>query len=155
MLEEKLNNFLANKANFFHNGIYDDKIRAVYQDLMCMGLSSRDVEKVLEIVLRDLLEIEVAQLHGRTFSNLMILEARYVAQIHVPDELSNAVLSDPDNTLHYDGTLKKGHSYVTYDYNKGDGTTLVTGLRCVAGRDVETQLNTFKEILDDLSLANV
>ena len=57
MLEEKLNNFLANKANFFHNGIYDDKIRAVYQDLMCMGLSSRDVEKVLEIGLRDLLEI--------------------------------------------------------------------------------------------------
>ena len=28
-------------------------------------------------------------------------------------------------------------------------------IRCVAARDVETQLNTFKEILDDLSLANV
>ena len=110
MLEGKLNNLVANKTNFFHNGRYDDKIRAVYQDLMRMGLSSRDVEKVLETVLRDLLEIEVAQLHGKTVSNLMMLEARYVAQIHVPDELSNAVLSDPDNTLHSDGTLKKDYS---------------------------------------------
>ena len=40
VLEEKLNNFLANKANFFHNGRYDDKICAAYQDLTCMGLSS-------------------------------------------------------------------------------------------------------------------
>ena len=134
MLEEKLKDFLANKPNFFHNGRYDDKIHTVYQDLMCMGLSSQNVEKVLEIVLRDLLEIEVPQLPGKTFSNLMMLEALYVAQIHVADELSSIILNDPDNTLHSDGTSKKGHSYLTYDYTKGDGTTLVTGLRCVGGR---------------------
>ena len=52
MLEKKLKDALANKAIFFHNGRYDDKIRAVYQDLMCMGLSSRNVEKVLKIILR-------------------------------------------------------------------------------------------------------
>ena len=133
----------------------DGKTRAVYQDLMCMGLSSRNIEKVLGIVLRDLLEIELSQLPGKTFSNLMMLEAQYVAQIHVADELSNAVLNDPDNTLHSDGTSKKGHSYLTYDCNKGDSTTLVNGLRCVGGGDAETQLSTFKEILDDLSQADV
>ena len=52
MLEEKLKDVLANKAIFFHNGRYDDKIRAVYQDLVCVGLSSRNVEKVLKIILR-------------------------------------------------------------------------------------------------------
>ena len=79
----------------------------------------------------------------------MMLEARYVAQIHVADELRNAVLNEPANILHSDGT------YLTYDCKKGDGTILVTDLRCVSGRDAETQLNTFNEILDDLSLANV
>ena len=133
MLEQKLKDFLANEEIFFHNGRYNDKICTVYQDLMRMGLSSWNVEKVLEIVLRDLHRLEVAQLPGKTFSNLMMLEAPYVAQIHVADELSITILNDPDNTLHSDGTSKKGHSYLTYDYNKGDGTTLVAGLRCVGG----------------------
>ena len=87
-----------------------------------MGLSSRNVEKFLQIVFRDLIEIEAAWLPGNTFSNLMMPEVN-VAQIHVADELRNVVLNDPDNILYSDGTSKKGHSYFTYDYNKGDGTT--------------------------------
>ena len=39
-----------------------------YHDLLCMCLSTRNVEKVFEIVLRDLLTIEVAQLPKSTFA---------------------------------------------------------------------------------------
>ena len=59
-----------------------------------------------------MLEIEVEQLPGKTFSNLMILDARYVSQIHVADELSSAVLNEPGNTLHSDEHQRKAiHTY--------------------------------------------
>ena len=77
----------------------------------------------------------------------MLWEARYVAQIHVADKLTNAV---ENSTLYADGTSKKGHSYATLDYQNPDGT-IITGLRCVGGGDVQTQLDTFKEILSEIS----
>lgn len=94
--EEKMEDSLQNRVNFFHNGKYDDSITAVYQDLLCMGLSTRNVEKVINIVLKDLLAIEATQLPKTTFSNYMLFEATYVAQIHVTDELSNSILENED-----------------------------------------------------------
>ena len=47
------------------------------------------------------------------------------------------------------------YSYLTYGYNKGDGTTLVGGLRFVGGENAQTQSNKFKEILDNLCQNNV
>ena len=125
-LEERMQDFVANKVNFFHNGKYDDIIRTVYQDLFCMGLSTRNVEKVVEIVLRDLLGVEVTQLPKPTFPNYMLWEARYVAQIHVAGKLTKAV---ENKTLYSDDTSKKGHSYAMFDYQKPHGTIIVTGLR--------------------------
>ena len=89
-----------------------------------MGLSIRNVQKVIKSVLHDLMGIEAVKLPGRTFANYMLLEARYVAQIQVADELSKTFCEiDPQlNTLHSDGTTKKGHGYMTYDINKADGT---------------------------------
>ena len=147
-LEERMQDFVANKVNFFHNGKYDDNIRTVYQDRLCMGLSTRNVEKVIEIGLRDLLGVKVTQLPKPTFANYILWEARYVAQIHVADELTNAV---ENSTPYSDGTSKKGYSYATFDYQKPDGTIIVTGLRCVGGGDAQTQWDTFKEILSEIS----
>ena len=39
-LEEKMQEFVANKVNFFHNGKYGNNICTVYQDLLCMRLST-------------------------------------------------------------------------------------------------------------------
>ena len=41
-LEEKINDFSAEKEiSFYRNGQYNDNIRMVYEDLLCMGLSFR------------------------------------------------------------------------------------------------------------------
>ena len=81
----------------------------------------------------------------------MLLVARILAQIQVADELTSAdFIINEENTLHSDGTSKKGHSYLTYDIKKNDGTVLVAGLRSVGGGDAQTQLNTLKEVVKDL-----
>ena len=77
----------------------------------------------------------------------MLWEGRYVAQIHVADDLTNAV---ENSTIYSDGTCKKYYSYATFDYQKPDGTIIVTDLRCVGGGDAQAQLDTFKEILTEI-----
>ena len=78
----------------------------------------------------------------------MLWEPRYVAQIHVADELTNAV---ENSTFYSDGTSKKDYSYANFDYQKPDGTIIVTGLRCAVGGDFQTQFDSFKEILSEIS----
>ena len=124
----------------------------VYQDLMCTaGLSARNMQHATEVVLKELTGIEVEQLPKTTFANYMLLEARMLAQIQVEDELTTAdFIINEENTVHSDGTSKKGHSYLTYDIKKkNDGTVLVAGLRSVGGGDAQTQLNTLKEVVKD------
>ena len=120
---------------------------------MCTaGLSARNVERAMEVVLKELVGIEVNKLPKTTFANYMLLEARMVAQIQVADELTRVDFSiNADSTLHSDGTSKKGHSYQTDDIQINDGTTLVAGLRCVGGGDAQTQLDTFKEVINGIS----
>ena len=92
----------------------------VYQDLMCTaGLSARNMQHATEVVLKELTGIEVEQLPKTTFANYMLLEARMLAQIQVEDELTTAdFIINEENTVHSDGTSKKGHSYLTYDIKK-------------------------------------
>ena len=77
MLEEQLEEFMSKNVSFFHNGKYDDCIHMVYQDLMCTaGLSARNVQHAIEVVLKELADIEVEQLPNTAFANYMLLEAR-------------------------------------------------------------------------------
>ena len=39
-LKKTIQDFVANKVNFFHNGKYDNNIRTVYQVILCMGVST-------------------------------------------------------------------------------------------------------------------
>ena len=114
-------------------------------------VSARNVKRAIE-VLEELVGIEVDKLPKATIANYMLLEARMVAQIQVADELTRADFSlNAKNTLHSDGTSRKGHSYQTYDIKMNDGTTLVAGLLCVGGSDSQTQLDTFKEVVSGIS----
>ena len=73
-LQEKLEN-KSNKKNlsFYENGKYSDNIRMVYEDLLSMGLISRNVEK------SGLLKsFEFGNGSRMSDENLVILEFKYL-----------------------------------------------------------------------------
>ena len=147
----------------FHNGVYSNKIRGVYEDLLCIGLSTRKIESAIRVVLKGLVGIDVGRLPKETFAKFMLLEARGLAQIHVLSELAGEEFEENEgeniekaskfstlNTLYSDGTSKKGHSFMTYDITTNKGESLVLGLRPIAAQDAQSQLDVFKEVLDDI-----
>ena len=51
--EEKIGVFLTKKLSFFENNKYTDSIRMVYEDILCMGLGTRNVDKVIKTALKN------------------------------------------------------------------------------------------------------
>ena len=149
-IEEKLNVFLKGEdVLLFKDGKYIDEIRMVYEDLLCMGVSTRNIEGVIRSVLKTV-GVNVGRLPKETFAKYMLFEARALAQLQVADELSENW--DTENrTLHTDGTSKKGRSFITYDIVKDDGKCLIAGLREVGGGDSSTQLKVLENVLADVS----
>ena len=121
----------------------------LYEDLLCMGVSTRNVEDVIRKVLKHTVNIDVGRLPKATFAKCMLLEARSLAQLQVADELTENWDSE-SRTLHSDGTSKKGRSFITYDIVKNDGSSLVTGLRETASGDAASQLTVLEDILKDV-----
>ena len=85
-LEEKIEVFTTKKLFFFKNNRYCDKIRMVYEDILCMGLSTWNVEKVIKIVLEKLAGIECDRLPKSTFSKYMLIEARGLAKLQIASQ---------------------------------------------------------------------
>ena len=124
----------------FQNGKYTDTVRDVYEDLLCMGVSAENCEKVVREVLEEMAGVTVGRLPKETFARSMYLEARRMAQMQVNEELVDK-WDEKSRTLLSDGTSKWHHKYLTYQIKKDDGKFLVLGRREVAGGDAETQLN--------------
>ena len=137
------------KLSVFENGQYTHGVRMIYEDLLCMGLSTRNIEKCVRLILEKLANVEVGRLPKVTFAKDMFLEARALSQIQLASVLAEN--TDDNLTLHSDGTSKHGHSYTTLDVKKGDDV-LVVGLREVGGADAQSQLDLFKEVLDEIEV---
>ena len=88
-MEEKIEEFTTQKISFFEKNKYSDIIRMVYEDILCMGLSTRNVEKVIKLVLEKLAGIECNRLAKSTFSKYMLIEARELAQLQIASELDD------------------------------------------------------------------
>ena len=101
--------FSSQKLSFFENSKYTDTIRTVYEDILCKGLSTRNVEKVIKIVLQKFAGIECDRLQNATFSKHMLIEVRGLAQLQIASEVANC--EDDDLRIQSDGKSKKGHSY--------------------------------------------
>ena len=145
-LQEKLENKSNEKnLNFYENGKYNVDIRMVYKDLLSMGLSSRNVEKCVRLVLEKLAKVKAGRLPKVTFTKNMFLEARHLVQIHVASVLSE---NQGNLTLHSDGTSKHGRSYTTYNIQAGEDI-LVVGMRDI-GADAQCQLDLFQDVLDEV-----
>ena len=113
-----------------------------------MCLSTRNVEKVIKIVLEKLAGIECDRLPKATFSKYILIEAHGLAQLQIATELANC--EDNDLVLQSDGTSKKGHSYITFDATNNEGQFFVLGMREVGAGDAQTQLDLLKEIMGDI-----
>ena len=149
-IEEKLNVFLnGDEIRLFENGKYVDEVRMLYEDLLCMGVSTRNIEGVIRKVLKYVIDADVGRLPKATFAKYMLLQARSLAQIQVVDELVDGFDSE-NRTLHSDGTSKKGHSFITFDIVNDAGKTFVAGLREVSSGDAESQLQVLENILEDV-----
>ena len=146
MQEELENKSNEKKLTFYENGKYNDDVQTVYEDLLSMGLSSRNIEKCVCLVLEKLAKVKVGRLPKVTFTKNMFLEARCLGQIHVASVLSK---NQGNLTLHSDGTSKHGHSNTTYDIQTGKGI-LVVGMTEIGGADAQSQLDLFQEVLDEV-----
>ena len=123
----------------------------VHEDIICMG-STRNVEKVIKIVLEKSAGIECERLPKATFSKCMLIEAHGRAQLQIASELANC--EDDDLVLQSDGTSKKGHSYTTFDATNNEEQFFVLGMQEVGAGDAQTQLDLLKEIMGDVSSFN-
>ena len=150
-IEERLNVFSKGEdICFFENGKYVDEIRMLYEDLLCLGVSTNNVENVVRKCLK-VVGVNVHNLPKATFAKYMLYEARSLAQLQVFDELTENWNTE-NRTLHSDGTSKKGRSLITYDIVKDDGECLITGLREIASGDSATQLKVLQDVLGDVCL---
>ena len=61
----------------------------VYEDILCMGLSTQNVDKVSKMVLEKLEGIECDQLPNSTFSKYMSIEAWGLGQPQITSELAD------------------------------------------------------------------
>ena len=97
--------FSSQKLSYFENRKYIDTTRMVYEDMLRMGLSTRNVEKLIKIVLEKFTGTECDRLPKATISKYMLIEALRLAQLHMVSELANC--EDDDLVLWSDGTIKK------------------------------------------------
>ena len=106
--------------------------------------------------MKKLVGVEARRLPKASFAKYMLIEARGLAHLHIADELSKGetdISTESNNTLHSDGTAKKGKTYLTYDVNV-NGKNLVLGLRESSSGDAQTQLDVFLEVLNEIGQMN-
>ena len=70
-LQEKLENKSNDiNLNFYENGKYNDDIRIVYENLLSMGLSSRNVEKCVRLVDEELVKFKLGRFPKATLPKI-------------------------------------------------------------------------------------
>ncbi|VDI03297.1 Hypothetical predicted protein [Mytilus galloprovincialis] len=105
--EFKLSVELNQIVHTFHNGKYNDTVREVYDALLSLNVGVNNVEKMVRTVFEKLGGLKVERLPKRTFSEIMLVEAKALAQM----QAAEAMLTSECNTLHTDGTKRGGHEF--------------------------------------------
>ena len=112
-----------------------------------MGLSTRNVEKVIKLVLEKLAGIKCDRLLKSTFSKYMLIEARGLAQLQIASELADC---EEDLVLQSDRTSKKGYSFTTFYASKSNGHFHVGDVNEFAKKDFsEIFFSSVKNLMSD------
>ena len=135
-VEEKLPSHIEGLINIKENGRYNDPLRATYQDLVMIGVSIINTDKVVRTILTNFTNMNIECLPKTTLARLMYTESRRLSQLQVAEGL----LEDYGRscrTLHTDGSSKFGKHYGTYDVVTYQRQTLTAGIREVSSGDTE------------------
>lgn len=151
ILQEQINQFqMSNELNkivkTFHNGKYDDSVREVYASLLSLNVGVNNVEKVVRSVLEKLGGLKVERLPKRTFSEIMLVEAKALAQM----QAAEAMLKSNCNTIHTDGTKRGGHEYGGLQIGTDSGQFSL-GINEIVRGDAESFKGLIDSILTDMS----
>ena len=124
--------------SFLKRKKHSDIIRMVYEEILCMGFSTRNVENLMKLVLEKLVGFEYDRLPKSTFSKYMLIEAGELAQHQIASELADY---EEDLVLPPDGKGKKDHSFTTFDTSKSSAQFYILGLHEVGSGDAEAELH--------------
>lgn len=112
---------MKNKEITFENGKYNDTVREVYSALLAANVGVKNVEHIVKTVLNKLGGVKlIAFLKKKTFAEIMLVEAKALAQIQSVD----AMINSDACTLHTDGTKRKGREYGGYKLGHHQGNTI-------------------------------
>ncbi|CAG2222461.1 unnamed protein product [Mytilus edulis] len=107
-MKERLEELMKNKEiTTFENGKYNDTVREVYAVLLAANVGVKNVEHIVKTVLNKLGGVKIDRLPKKTFAEIMLVEAKALAQIQSVD----AMINSDACTLHTDGTKRKGREY--------------------------------------------
>ena len=108
-MRERIEELMKNQEiKTFENGKYNDTVREVYAALLSMNVGVNNVEQIVRTVLNKLCGVKIGRLPKKTFAEMMLIEAKALAQIQSIESIVN---SGNTCTLHTDGTKRKGREY--------------------------------------------
>ena len=82
-IEEQVSHYLSRTIQTKINNRYTDAVRATYQDLVCMGVGTDNVETVIKSVLDNLTNLKLDCLPKPRFACLMFTDSRKVSQFRL------------------------------------------------------------------------
>ena len=87
MLTKKIDTFLSREICCFEKVKYKNVIRMLYKDILMMGVSTRNAERVIRLVLEKVAVVKVDRLSSECFARYMLVEAHGLAQYQIAFEL--------------------------------------------------------------------
>ena len=100
-LQDQLQQFLEDdEISSFQDRQYTDEVREVYYSFIAKGVSIRNVESVIRMVLRKLTNRDIGRLPQKSLTAEMMYECNELAKMQV----EKVLLEDKNSTLHLDGT---------------------------------------------------
>ena len=123
---------------------YCDNVRQCCMELLSHNVSLKNVDAVIESVLRNMVGMEAKELPHYTTLNRMLIEMKAVAHQQLAEVLTN----DDNLTLHSDATTKFGQHYQSFQLSTT--STYSLGLHEVLSGTAENTLESLKKILGDI-----
>ncbi|XP_072051465.1 uncharacterized protein [Amphiura filiformis] len=137
----------------FHDGKYDDEVREVIMDLLCMNVGMNKVNDVIRAVLQKLAKKDIGRLPSNHIKSNLLMEARFLADVEVAEAMRKGadLQSVLGNSIHGDGTTKFHKKYQNFQVTLDDGTQRTLALKPMGASDTDAVMKCFTDRVRELS----